>query len=309
MLTPRLRWKLRIIAQQLERQLDYWRNLWLGTRVTTRMCPSCRALVGVQESTCSLCGAKLRRRPSGFGKLLANILPQYTPISYGLLTVNFLVFIVMFASEQNQTTPDIGRLLTGENRQTLVAWGADVAILVAQGEWWRLVSAMFIHIGIIHLLFNSYALMFIGPLLEEIMGKERFLAAYFITGVIGFVLSNWYYPPGLVTAGASGAVFGMIAMAVVISRRWGAWGKMLQQQLVHWIIYAFVFGVFIGANNAAHFGGALAGAGLAFALPNPNRREETSYEHLFWRMLYWTCLAVIVVSLLLAVLNRIEVQW
>ena len=153
-----------------------------------------------------------------------------------------------------------------------------MALLVAQGEWWRLVSAIFIHIGIIHLLFNSYALIFIGPLLEELLGKERFLAAYLATGVIGFVLSNWYYPPWLVTAGASGAVFGMIAMAVVLSRRWGSWGQVLQQQLVHWIVYAFVFGIFIGANNAAHFGGALAGAGLAFALPNPNRRQETSLE-------------------------------
>ena len=191
----RLRWKLRIIAQQLEGQLDYWKNLWHGTRVTTRMCPSCRALVGVKESVCSLCGAKLRRRPSGLGKLLTNILPQYTPVSYGLLTANFLVFLAMFAAEQKGTVTDFGRLVTGENHQVLVTWGADVALLVAQGEWWRLVSAIFIHIGIIHLLFNSYALMFIGPLLEELLGKERFLAAYLATGVIGFVLSNWYYPP------------------------------------------------------------------------------------------------------------------
>lgn len=308
MLTPRLRWKLRIMTQQLERRLDYWRNLWLGTQITTRMCPSCRGLVGVQESTCSLCGAGLRRRPSGFGKLLANILPQYTPISYGLLTVNFLVFLAMFASEQDQTVTDLQRLWTGGSRQTLVAWGADVAILVSYGEWWRLVSALFIHIGIIHLLFNSYALMFIGPLIEELLGKERFLAAYLVTGVVGFLLSNGYYPPGLVTAGASGAVFGMIAMAVVISRRWGPWGKLLQQQLVHWILYAFVFGIFIGANNAAHFGGALAGAGLAFALSNPNLREETSDEQWFWRILYWACLAVIVLSLALAVLNRLKVH-
>ena len=304
MLPPRLRWKLHIIAQQLEGQLDYWKNLWRGTRVTTRMCPSCRALVGVKESVCSLCGAKLRRRPSGLGKLLTNILPQYTPVSYGLLTANFLVFLAMFAVEQTGALTDFGRLVTGENRQVLVTWGADVALLVAQGEWWRLVSAIFIHIGIIHLLFNSYALIFIGPLLEELLGKERFLAAYLATGVIGFVLSNWYYPPWLVTAGASGAVFGMIAMAVVLSRRWGSWGQVLQQQLVHWIVYAFVFGIFIGANNAAHFGGALAGAGLAFALPNPNRRQETSLEELLWRALYWAALAIIALSLLLAVLNR-----
>ncbi len=306
MLPARLRWKLRIIAQQLERQLDYWKNLWQGTQVTTRMCPSCRALVGVQESACSLCGARLRRRPSGLGKLLSNVLPQYTPVSYALLTANFLVFLAMFATEQQGTVTDFGRLLTGGNRQALVAWGADVPALVAQGEWWRLVSAIFIHIGIIHLLFNSYALMFIGPLLEELLGKERFLVSYLATGVIGFGLSNWYYPPWLVTAGASGAVFGMIAMAVVLSRRWGSWGQVLQQQLVHWIIYAFVFGIFIGANNAAHFGGALAGAALALALPNPNRHQETPFLGLLWRVLYWSSLAAIALSLLLAVLNRLE---
>ncbi len=306
MLPPRLRWKLRIVAQRLEKQLDYWKNLWRGTQVTTRMCPSCRALVGVQESVCSLCGTRLRRRPSGLGKLLANILPQYTPVSYGLLTANFLVFLAMFATEQQGTATDFGRLLTGGNGQALVAWGADVPLLVAQGEWWRLVSAIFIHIGIIHLLFNSYALMFIGPLLEELLGKERFLVFYLATGVIGFAISNWYYPPWLVTAGASGAVFGMIAMAAVLSRRWGSWSRILQQQLVHWIIYAFVFGLFIGANNAAHLGGALAGAALAFTLPNPNRRQETSFQDLFWRLLYWAGLAVIALSLLLAVLNRLE---
>ncbi len=306
MLPARLRWKLRIIAQQLERQLDYWKNLWQGTQVTTRMCPSCRALVGVQESACSLCGARLRRRPSGLGKLLSNVLPQYTPVSYALLTANFLVFLAMFATEQQGTVTDFGRLLTGGNQQALVAWGADVSALVAQGEWWRLVSAIFIHIGIIHLLFNSYALMFIGPLLEELLGKERFLVSYLATGVIGFGLSNWYYPPWLVTAGASGAVFGMIAMAVVLSRRWGSWGQILQQQLVHWIVYAFVFGIFIGANNAAHFGGALAGAALAFALPNPNRHQETPFQGLLWRVLYWSSLAAIALSLLLAVLNRLD---
>ena len=305
MLPPRLRWKLRIIAQRLERRLDYWKNLWQGTRVTTRMCPSCRALVGVRESVCSLCGTRLSRRPSGLGKLLSNILPQYTPVSYALLTANFVVFLAMFAAEQQGGVTDFGRLLTGGSQQALVAWGADVAVLVAQGEWWRLVSAIFIHIGIIHLLFNSYALMFIGPLLEELLGKERFLVSYLAAGVIGFALSNWYYPPWLVTAGASGAVFGMIAMAVVLSRRWGSWGRILQQQLVHWILYAFVFGIFIGANNAAHFGGALAGAALAFALPNPNRQQETPFQSLLWRVLYRAGLAAIALSLLLAVLNRL----
>jgi len=308
MFTPHLRWKLRAIAKRLERQLDTWKNLWLGTQITTRMCPSCRALIGISETSCSLCGATLSRRPSGFGKLVANILPHDAPITYSLLTVNFLVFLVIFTSKQNQTLEDISHLLMGSDRRTLIAWGANVGALVAQDQWWRLVSGMFIHIGIIHLLFNSYALMFIGPLLEELLGKERFFVTYVTTGIFGFILSNWYYPVWLTTAGASGAIFGMIGLAVVISKRWGSWGRMLQQQLVHWIIYAFIFGFFIGANNAAHMGGALSGVGLGFVLSNPNRQEESPYKQCFWRILYWGCLAITVTSLIMACHNRFLVQ-
>ena len=300
----RFQWKLKRWRLELERQLETFRNLWLGSRVSTRMCPSCRALVGTGDRTCSFCGARLKGKPSGLGKLLQNVLPHYAPVSYSLLTVNFILFLAVFYSDSRRTPEDLGILLRGPSSSSLVAWGADAGWLVAQGQMWRLISAIFLHAGILHLMFNSYALIFIGPLLEELLGKERFLALYLATGVAGFLLSNAYYSPLMTTVGASGAIFGLIGAAVVISKRWGAWGSMLHQQLVHWAIYGFVYGLLLGANNAAHLGGALSGAGLAFLLPRPGQSESDS---LLWRILYWACFLAIAASLGFALLFRLSI--
>ena len=307
MFRQRLSWKLNRLLRHVTQQLDSMENLWRGTQVRTRMCPNCRALVGVDEKICSFCNMKLGYRASGIGKLIQNIAPNFAPVSYSLLTTNFIFFVLIFIAERDLTTQDLGQLLKGGNSRTLAMWGADVALLVNQGgQWWRLFSAIFIHAGIIHLLFNSYALIFIGPLLEESLGKERFLIFYLTTGALGFVLSNWYYPPTLVTVGASGAIFGMIGAAIVLSRRWSTWGSMMGQQLVHWAIYGFVYGLFLGANNAAHMGGFLSGAALAYLLPNPNRAEFSKPTELLWKILYWLSLIIACLSLGLAIRFRIS---
>ena len=194
----------------------------------------------------------------------------------------------------------------GGNSTSLMSWGADVAWLVSHGQWWRLVSAIFIHSGIIHLAFNSYALIFIGPLVEEYLGKERFLTLYLATGVFGFMLSNWYYPPMLTTVGASGAIFGMIGVAIALSKRWSAWGSALHQQLIHWAIYGLIYGLLLGANNAAHAGGFVSGIGLAFVLGNPNRGNESVGRWNWWTILFWISLGLIVLSLSLAILFRLQ---
>lgn len=301
-----LQWKLNRLARQLRERLDSFQTLWRGAQSKTRMCPNCRALIGIGETDCPMCGARLRRRSSGIGKLLQNVLPNYAPVSLVLLTINFVVFLLIFAAERDLSSGDLSRLVWGVSSPALARWGADVALLVHQGQWWRLVSAVFIHIGIIHLLFNTYALLFIGPLLEEGLGKERFLVIYIFSGAFGFLLSNWYYDPRLTTAGASGAIFGLIGAALVLSKRWSSWGSLMHQQLVHWAIYGFVYGLFIGANNAAHFGGLVAGAAVAFLIPNPNRGEQSRAGEAAWSVLYWGCLALVALSLFLALQFRLS---
>ena len=126
---------------------------------------------------------------------------------------------------------------------------------------------------------------------------------YVFTGAFGFVVSNWYYGPWLTTAGASGAIFGLIGAGIVFSKRWSQWGSMLGQQLVHWAIYGFGYGLVIGANNAAHFGGFVAGVAFAYLLPNRHRVTESAPGRFLWSMAYWFCVAVIVLSLFLALLG------
>ena len=307
MFKQRLFWRLNRWLRQITQQLDSIENLWRGTQVRTRMCPNCRALVGVDEKICSFCNTKLGYRASGIGKLIQNIAPNFAPVSYSLLSANFIFFVLIFMVERDLTTQDLRQLLSGGNSRTLAMWGADAALLVIEGgQWWRLFSAIFIHAGMIHLLFNSYALIFIGPLLEEALGRERFLVLYLTTGAFGFLLSNWYYPPILVTVGASGAIFGMIGAAIVLSWRWSTWGSMMGQQLVHWAIYGFVYGLFLGANNAAHLGGFLSGAGLAYVLPNPNRAVFSKRIELLWKILYWLFIIIACLSLGLAIRFRIN---
>jgi membrane associated rhomboid family serine protease len=302
MFKQQLEWKLKRLMRQAKLQIDSFTNVWRGTQVTTRMCPSCRALVAADEKTCSFCGERLGRRPSGLGKLLVNVLPHDALVSYSLLTANFVFFLVIFYVERDQSLQDLGRFLMGGSVVTLAAWGANGAWLVAQGQWWRLISAIFIHSGIIHLAFNSYALIFIGPLLEEQLGRERFLVLYLTTGIFGFIVSNWYYPPMLTTVGASGAIFGLIGAAVTLSKRWSAWGRMLHQQLVHWAIYGLIYGLLLGANNAAHIGGLVAGVAMAFVLGNPSRREASGQT--LWTALYWFFLIITLLSLGLAIQFR-----
>jgi membrane associated rhomboid family serine protease len=300
----RFLWKLNRLVRNLEEQWDSFRNLWRGSQSTTRMCPNCRALIDRKARVCPLCKVALGYRAGGLGKLLQNVVPNFMPVSFALLTTNFVFFLLIFAAERDLSAQDLGRLLWGVGSPGLARWGADVGALVLAGQWWRLVSAIFIHIGIIHLAFNSYALIFIGPLIEDLLGKERFLLLYIVTGAFGFMLSNWYYGPWLTTAGASGAVFGLIGAGIVFSKRWSQWGSMLGQQLVHWAIYGFGYGLVMGANNAAHFGGFVAGVAFAYLLPNRHRDKESAVRSLPWSLTYWLCLGLVVVSLSFALLGN-----
>ncbi|MCH5686962.1 rhomboid family intramembrane serine protease [Niabella sp. W65] len=95
--------------------------------------------------------------------------------------------------------------------ETLVRWGANFKPATLDGQWWRLLTNCFIHIGILHLLLNMYALMYIGSLLEPYLGKARFLTSYLLTGIAASITSLWWHDL-TISAGASGAIFGMYGL-------------------------------------------------------------------------------------------------
>ncbi|MCL7453964.1 MAG: rhomboid family intramembrane serine protease [Anaerolineae bacterium] len=161
--------------------------------------------------------------------------------------------------------------LTGGSTQTevLVRLGAKVTPLIAEGQYWRLFTAMFLHIGIVHLGFNGYALLAIGTELERLFDWPRFLAIYFLSGLFGNVAS--YAFSYNVAAGASGAIFGLIgALAAFFTlhrERLGAWGRARLGNIVFLIaINLFLGFTQAGIDNLAHLGGLVSGFGLGWAL-------------------------------------------
>jgi rhomboid protease GluP len=154
--------------------------------------------------------------------------------------------------------------------QTLVRLGAQVNGLVALGEYWRLLTAMFLHVGPMHLAFNMYALFILGRDIEGFYGHLRFAAIYLISGIAGNV-AYYIMGPMNVSAGASGAIFGLIGaeIALLLSNRmlFGSYRKQRLMNLAFLVVVNLAFGfVGRGINNLAHLGGLIAGLALGFAL-------------------------------------------
>ncbi len=189
--------------------------------------------------------------------------PSY--VTFGLLAAILLIYLLalLLAGPDRMGTV----FLNGPNGDELDALGAYSPALVVGGhEYWRLISATFLHIGLMHLLFNSYALLILGPPLEREMGHGRFLLLYVLSGIAGSMLSVTLSPAG--GAGASGAIFGLVGGTWSVLRRRKA-SSQAMQSILFIVVINFAFGLRPGSNidNWAHLGGLIAGGVLGALLP------------------------------------------
>ncbi|GAB4007990.1 hypothetical protein GCM10028808_13070 [Spirosoma migulaei] len=178
-----------------------------------------------------------------------------TPI---LVWLNVGVFILMAVSGVDMLQPASA---------DLIQWGANYSPLTLGGEPWRLLSCCFLHIGILHLLFNMYALVQIGPILEPLLGTRQFTIAYLTAGLMGSVVSLWWHDVVL-GAGASGAIFGMYGVFLaLLTTNW--LDAAVRRELLKSILTFVGFNLFIGMqshiDNAAHIGGLLGGLFTGYA--------------------------------------------
>ena len=166
----------------------------------------------------------------------------------------------------------------------LVHWGGQYWPLVLEhGEWWRCITYAFTHGGLIHLGFNMVVLYQVGPLLESEIGWTRLLTVYIFATIIATV-AGLFWHPGIVVVGASGAIFGLIGFSVSYYHRVGGTiGIQRRNFMFQWALMAFVFGFIVGADNAAHLGGAVAGAAVGWIMP-VSIRDQRKTETLFKRI-------------------------
>src|SRR3989449_3357311 len=183
--------------------------------------------------------------------------PMFTYIFFGL---NILIFLLMALAGGST------------NRSTLMAFGVKDNAAIARGQWWRFVTPIFIHIGMLHLIFNSYALWIVGPQVEKLYGPARFVILYVFTGVAG-VTGSYFYHPETISAGASGAIFGLFGVLLVFGIRYRsaippAFKRAVGMGVLPVIVINLVIGFSIQAiDNSAHISGLLAGAVLAGMVP------------------------------------------
>lgn len=213
-------------------------------------------------------------------------LPLSRPrVTWVLLVVIVAVFAVETAAGGSTAT------------DVLIRLGAMVTHRIASGEYWRLLTSMFLHIGAVHLLFNAYALFALGSELERLFGWEKLLVIYLVAGSLGSLVS-YAFRTGL-SAGASGAIFGLIgslgAYFALYRQQLGTWGQRRLANVVFLIGANLLFGFTQpGIDNLAHLGGLFAGLGLGWALAPRYRVDPVALRLVDRNHLrrYWPALVV-----------------
>jgi len=297
MLSPRLRWKL---ARTRERVRDFLAAL-LRPQPKPRVCFNCGRLVGAAEKVCSHCGtSQAALSLSAFKRVALAVIPAENPVTYALLFANLLFFVIAGLVSLKAGGGTGG--LTGPDTRVLILLGAKHgASITFLGEYWRLVMPIFLHAGVIHFAFNSFVLWQVGPQVEELFGSQRFLFLYMVTGIFSFLVSTWWYGPGGVSVGSSGALFGLIGILIsYVSQRRGFVGE-YRASLIRWAVFILVIGLFLGADNAAHVGGLV--SGLALGRLVSARRPATVAARFAVALMAWGSAAVIAWSLVMVLLH------
>ncbi|MGW4794779.1 rhomboid family intramembrane serine protease [Nonomuraea sp. NPDC004297] len=236
------------------------RETWVRCQRCERpICPDCMrdAAVGFQCPECVAEGNKgIRQATSTFGGRVVR-----TPfVTYALLVVNVLVFGAQYLSDA----------ITGE----LAMWPAGVAVY---GEYYRLISAAFVHGGLFHILFNCWALYVVGPYLERAFGHVRYAAIYLISALGGSVLGLWLDPLGQPTVGASGAIFGLFGAVFVVGRKLNMDVRGIAVLIALNLAITFLVS---GISWTGHIGGLITGSLLAGALAYAPKNSRTLWQAL-----------------------------
>ncbi len=243
------------------------------------LCPNCGLLISVSEESCPYCGL---RAPSAAWRRL----PVFKLLGDPALLVKTLigVNIGMFALALLLDPRAMGLvfnplLLLSPSDASLLVLGATGTIPIdTYHRFWTLVSASYLHAGLLHIFFNMAALRQLGSLAAQEFGCSRMFIIYTGGGVFGFLVS--YLAGVSLTIGASAGVCGLVGAILYFGKsRGGAYGTALYKQVGMWVVIMFVFGLVVpGINNWGHGGGLVGGGLLGYLLGYSERKRETSFH-------------------------------
>lgn len=271
------------------------------------VCASCGSLVGVNDDRCYSCG---RRNPGlwGFGPLLrqfGNDLGFVSLVIYGSVGLYVATLLLTLLRGESLVSQSIFSFL-GPSTNTSFIFGASGAVpFFGYGRWWTVLSAGWLHAGLLHILFNMMWVRQLGPPTADIYGAGRMVIIYTVAGVAGFLLSSvagLVMPQlpiiggGMITLGASAPIFGLLGALVYYGRRGGS--SMIRAEAGGYALTLFIFGLIMpGVDNYAHAGG-FAGGYLSAMWLDPLKRERM--DHLVWAAV---CLLVSALAVIASVVT------
>lgn len=187
-------------------------------------------------------------------------------VTYSLIFICILVFILMYVLGNGST-----------DNYTLLVFGANVDTLTKNGDYYRLFTSMFLHIGILHLLCNMYSLYIIGKEVENVFGKVKYLIIYLLSGIAGSILSL-AFNHNTICAGASGAIFGLLGALLYFGYYYRTYlGATLTRTIIPVIVLNLIIGfTSSGIDNAAHIGGLVGGILIAMAVGVPDKSNNNN---------------------------------
>ena len=233
------------------------------------LCPSCGRLTNADAPVCLVCG---RRNPGmwGFGGPLGTLLRRWN-FTNAVTAVCVALYVISLIFDPLAALRPRGILeVFSPSADALWALGAAGAIPWHYGRWWTLLTAIYLHGGILHIFFNVMWIRNLGPAVIEAYGQARAFVIFSIAGAVGFLLSN--IVTGHESIGASGSIFGLMSALIVYGRQRGH--VAMTRQLWQWAIIVFAMGFFMrGVNNWAHLGGFAGGWVAALAMRGSEHRE------------------------------------
>jgi rhomboid protease GluP len=245
------------------------------------MCPNCRAFITTKDRVCPYCGIQLGPRVIDVraAQLASSFVPQANLTSIIFLIINAAFFIAEVIANFRLTGASPA---TGVSSQVLLLFGAKYAPAVYSGQWWRLITAGFLHAGFFHVAMNSWALWILVTEVEQFYGTSRLIAAYIFSTFTGFLLSLIW--SRALSLGASAACYGLIGIMLAMGlRRSDPLAQAVRAYYRQWVIFGLVLSLLPGVDIAAHIGGLAGGflVGLVGGLPGlPNSPREILWKTL-----------------------------
>lgn len=254
------------------------------------ICPECGKLIGVGEEKCPFCGAW---RPGLYGwtpaiqRLFGNRLDLITIIVGGCVAL-YVTSLVLDPSAIFHPGGLFSFLSPGQ--RALYQLGMTGGVAWQQGWWWTVLTAIYLHGGLLHIFFNVMWIRNLGPQVIQVYGPARAFVLFSLAGAAGFLLSNMLTSSPSI--GASGSIFGLLAALIVYGRKRG--GTAMTMQLWQWAVIMFAMGfVMSGVNNWAHLGGFAGGWATAEGMRFSEKRESRAVQLLALALLVMTALGVV----------------